>query len=181
MRYDHYQLGKMISSPEEFAIAVKAPKESFGTAARSTAAPNRIEELLSKIREAEAEGRPSADLRYQLRTTINTIRLEAMARRQANRRMPLPYQPRSIVITVRRGRPGMEHAQVMVDDKPIDSRRAAKSTSHPISIRVTPINQRAKQARIAELMRQIRQAEARGQPTDLLRRQLGEMVDSLNR
>jgi hypothetical protein len=30
MRYDHYQLGKMISTAEEFAVAVKAPKESFG-------------------------------------------------------------------------------------------------------------------------------------------------------
>jgi hypothetical protein len=33
MRYEHlHGLAKMISSPEEFAIAAKAPKESFGAA-----------------------------------------------------------------------------------------------------------------------------------------------------
>lgn len=37
MRYDRLRLAKMISSPEEFAIAVKAPKESFGEATRSAA------------------------------------------------------------------------------------------------------------------------------------------------
>ena len=79
MRYDHYQLGKMISSPEEFAIAVKAPKETFGVASRSASAPSEIEELLRKIREAEAEGRPSEELHQQLMAAVNAFRRNAVA------------------------------------------------------------------------------------------------------
>ncbi len=41
MRYDHLHLAKMISSPEEFEIAVKAPKESFGEALRSAGVAER--------------------------------------------------------------------------------------------------------------------------------------------
>lgn len=182
MRYEHFRLGKMISSPEEFAIAVKAPKESFGTASRSASAPTQIEELLRQIREAEAEGRPSEALHNQLRLAVNTFRREAVAQRHARRPMPLPYQPKSIVITAKRGRPGAESAQVMVNSKPAgatSTSNISKQAAKPPSIVVTPVNQRAKQARVAELMRQIRLSEAQGRPADHLRQQLDEAVESL--
>lgn len=35
MRYDQLQIAKIISTSEEFAQAVKAPKETFGVAMRS--------------------------------------------------------------------------------------------------------------------------------------------------
>lgn len=179
MRYEHYRIGKMISSPEEFAIAVKAPKESFGTPTRSTSAPSEIEELLRKIREAEAEGRPSEDLRKQLLDAVNAFRRNAMIQINARRAMPLPYQPKSIVITAKRGRPGVERAQVMVDGKSVSPPVATKPGSKAPSITITPVNQRATQAQIADVMRQIRLTEAQGQPADDLRRQLAELVDSL--
>lgn len=176
MRYDHYQIGKLISSAEEFAVAVKAPKESFGVATRSASAPSEIEELLKKIREAEAEGQPSEDLHKQLLTAVNTFRRNAVAQKAGRRTMPLPYQPKTIVITASRSRPGAERAQVMVDGKAIGPAAASKSAS----ITVTPVNnQRATQAQIAETMRQIRLAEAQGQPADALRRQLSELLDKL--
>ena len=177
MRYDHYQLGKMISSPEEFAIAVKAPKESFGVAARSTSAPSEIEELLRKIREAEAEGRPSEDLHKQLQAAVNTFRRNAVAQKTVRRTtMPLPYQPKTLVITAKRNRAGAERAQLVPTGK------SAKPT--PASISITPVNdsvgnQRATQAKIADTMRQIRLAEAQGQPADELRQQLAELVNAL--
>ncbi len=177
MRYEHFQLGKMISTPEDFEIAVKAPKESFGVANRSTPPPTRIEELLLKIR--EAEGRPSADLHYQLRLAVNAARREAIARRQANRQMPLPYESRSIVITAKRGRPGQERAEVVVGRKPTQPYIPLNRTNRPAAISITPVDERAKQARISQLMQQIRQTEAQGQPADHLRRQLSEAVDSL--
>lgn len=175
MRYDHYQLGKMISSPEEFAIAVKAPKESFGVASRSTSAPSEIEELLRKIREAEAEGRPSEELHQQLMTAVNTFRRNAVAQKTVRRAaMPLPYQPKSLVITASRNRAGAERAQL------VPAGKSAKPA--PASISITPVNnnQRAAQAQIADTMRQIRLAEAQGQPADELRRQLAELVEKLN-
>lgn len=180
MRYEHFRLGKMISSPEEFAIAVKAPKESFGEAQRSASAPSEIEELLRKIREAEAEGRPSEELHKQLLAAVNAFRRNAMAVRNANSRqaMPLPYQPKSIVITAKRGNPAAERAQV-VSSQPAKPAKAPAGKGAP-SIKITPVNeQRQVQAQIAETMRQIRLAEAQGAPTDDLRRKLSELVDSM--
>ena len=173
MRYDHFKIGKMISSPEEFEIAVKAPKESFGAATRSASAPSEIEELLNKIREAEATGQPSAELHKQLMDAVNAFRRNAMAQKITRRPMPLPYQPKSIVITAKRGKPGAERAQV-VTSKPT----SAPGSKAP-SISVTEVNQRATQAQISELMRKIRLNEAQGQPADELRKQLYELVESL--
>ena len=180
MRYDHYRVGKMISTPEEFAIAARAPKESFGEASRSAAAPSEIEELLRQIREAEAEGRPSEQLHAQLRDAVNAFRRQAATQKYARKPMPLPYQPKSIVITAKRGNPGAERAQMMGDGMPLKtSPGAAKGAAGKPSISVTPVDQRAKQAEIAETMRQIRLAEAQGQPADDLRRKLSELVDSM--
>ena len=181
MRYDHYKLGKMISSPEEFDIAVKAPKESFGVASRSAPASAEIEELLRKIREAEAEGRPSEELHKQLRDAVNAFRRNAMAQKASRRPMPLPYQPKTLVITAKRGKPGAERAQVLVDGKSATFSAASVGDSKASSIKVTPVDQQAKQSKVADLMRQIRLAEADGQPTDKLREQLAEALEALNR
>jgi len=183
MRYDHYRLGKMISSPEEFAIAVKAPKETFGEPTRSASAPSLIEDLLRKIREVEAEGRSSEELHKQLLDAVNTFRRNAVAQRDARRPMPLPYQPKSIVITAKRGNPGVERAQVVVNGKPANPPTAITgvkpagkgATAAPV---VVP-DKRATQAQIADLMRQIRLTEAQGQPAEDLRRRLSTLVDLL--
>lgn len=179
MRYDHYRIGKMIASPEEFEIAVKAPKESFGEPSRSASAPSNIEELLKKIREAEAEGLPSEDLHKQLLDAVNEFRRNAVKQRNARRTMPQPSQLRSIVITAKRGHPGAERAQVMVDGKSVSPPDDAKPAGKTASLIITPADQRATQAQIAELMRRIRLTEADGQPANDLRQQLNEAVDSL--
>ncbi len=169
MRYDHYRLGKMISSPEEFEIAVRAPKEDFGIPARSVAAPNQVEELLAKIREAEAQGLPSEELHAQLRRVVNEIRRSAFASRDARRTMPVPYQS-SIVVTAKRNQFGGERVQI-VSNKP--------SGKPPVKTAAAPDRRVAQQARIAELMRQIRLTEAQGRPADSLRRELYDAVEAL--
>lgn len=181
MRYDHYRLGKMISTPEEFSIAVKAPKESFGEASRSGSAPTEIEMLLAQIREAEAEGRPSEALHKQLLEAVNAFRRNAMARKAAARQqMPRPYEPsRTLVITGKRGRPGVERAQVIVDGQPVNTMGAAKPVNGAGSITITPVNKRVTQAQIAELMRQIRLEEAQGGTANDLKNRLYEAVESL--
>lgn len=179
MRYDHYRLGKMISSPEEFAIAVKAPKETFGEPARSASAPSEIEELLRKIREAEAEGRPSEELHKQLLDAVNAFRRNAMAQKMSRRPMPLPYQPKSIVITAKRGNPGAERAQVVVDGQPAAATAQPKPTAKAATISVTPVNLRATQAEIAETMRQIRLTEAQGRPAEELRQKLADLIERM--
>jgi hypothetical protein len=179
MRYDHYRVGKMISTAEEFAVAVKAPKETFGEPVRSAAAPSEIEVLLRKIREAEAEGRPSEELHKQLLEAVNAFRRNAIAQRDARRPMPLPYQPKSIVITAKRGKPGVERAQVVVNGKEVTQPDAKAGGAAKASITVTP-KQRATPAQIADVMRLIRLAEAQGRPADDMRKHLAELVDSLN-
>ena len=179
MRYDHYRLGKMISTPEEFAIAVKAPKDSFGEASRSASAPSEIEDLLRQIREAEAEGRPSEALHQKLRDAVNAFRRNAAAQKYSRKPMPLPYQPKSIVITAKRGNPGAERAQVMVDGKPVTLPANNKPAGKTGSIAITTVDQRATQAEIAGIMRQIRLKEAEGQPADELRQKLAELLERM--
>ncbi|MBL8390671.1 MAG: ankyrin repeat domain-containing protein [Candidatus Accumulibacter sp.] len=124
MRYNHLRLAKMIASPEEFAVAVKAPPESFGEASRSAALPPTVEAIMREIRAAEAEGRPSEELHARLRAAVNELR-RASPQPLAQRPMPRPYQPRSMVITARRSQPAAERVQVVVDGAPA----AAASTS----------------------------------------------------
>ena len=180
MRYDHYRLGKMLSSPEEFAIAVKAPKESFGEPVRSASAPSEIETILQQIREAEADGQPSEALHKQLLTAVEAFRRSstrvASPTKTPNRTMPLPYQPKSIVITGSRNRFGGERAQIVAAPAAAKAKAALPAAA---SISITPVDQRAKQAQIAELMRQIRLREAQGGVADDLRQSLAEVVDSL--
>ena len=180
MRYDHYRLGKMISTPEEFEIAVKAPKESYGDASRSAAAPGDIEDLLRQIRAAEAEGKPTAALRKQLMAAVEAIKRSSSASAQSARRpAPRPYQPKSIVITARRGQPGAERAEVMIDGK-VQSKPATTASGKP-AIQITPTKPPASPAQIAELLRQIRLAEAQGAPTDKLKQQLYEAVEGMKK
>lgn len=180
MRYDHYRIGKMISTPEEFAIAVKAPKESFGVAARSAAAPSEIEEILRQMRVAEAEGRSTEALRKQLLAAVEAIKRSSVPTpRNARRPMPLPYQPKSIVITARRGQPGAERAEVMVNGK-VQARPPVTAKGKPM-IQITPAKPVASPAQVAELLRQIRLAEAQGVPTDDLKKQLYDAVESMKK
>lgn len=112
MRYEHYRVGKMISSPEEFEIAVKSPKEDFGQPSRSVSVPDEIGELFKRIREAESTGQPSEHLHALLRQRVAEIRAQGIARREARRVAPQPYHPNSITVTARRNQFGGERAQI---------------------------------------------------------------------
>lgn len=196
MRYDHYRVGKMISTPEEFQIAVKAPKEDFGVPARSASAPSEIEELLRRIREAEATGEPSEQLHAQLRQLVEEMRSRAVVQRDARRPMPRPFQPNSIVITARRNQFGGERAQITAtrppaaaaskavkgratpQEAPAAAAKAVPAAGGKVATAPTAVNRQAAQARIAELMRQIRLAEAQGRPSETLRQQLYDAVEA---
>jgi hypothetical protein len=186
MRYDHYRLGKMISSPEEFEIAVKAPKEDSVAPPRSVPPPAEIEELLAKLRESEAAGQPSEHLRAQLRLRIDELRAQAVTQRVARRPAPLPYRPNRVVITAKRNQFGGERAQITAKSRttkkapasvPVKKSAASKGKL-PAQTKTPGVDRNALQARIAELMRQIRLAEAQGQPAEALRQELYEAVEA---
>ena len=175
MRYDHYRLGKMISTPEEFDIAVKAPKESFGQASRSATAPAKMEEILSKIREANATGAPTADLRKQLHSAIAEFRGTPTPQAMVGKRLIKPTPPpKALVITARRAQPeGGERVEVVPQGVPSSPNTPAGT------VRVTPVEPAASPSRIADLVRQIRIAEVQGKPTEQLRRQLDDAMNAL--
>ena len=169
MRYDHLKLGRMISTPEEFEIAAKAPKESFGDASRSVAAPSKIDDILRQIREANAAGRETSELRRQLHAAVAEFRGTPRPQALAGKRLIKPAPPpRGIVITANRQQPQGGEKVEMVTGSPA-----------PGTVRVTPANPVTTPSRIADLLRQIRVAEAQGQPTDALRRQLDEAMANL--
>jgi hypothetical protein len=190
MRYNHLRLAKMISSPEEFAIAVKAPQESFGEATRSAAVPTSVDAILNEIRAAEAAGRPSEELHRKLRAAVGDLR-RVTPPALAQRPMPRPYVPRSMVITARRAQPGAERAQLVVDGAPAGRGVAAPGSSAAAgaatknSRQTAPSQEAAAKARrlaaaqASDLLRQIRLAEAQGQPTDELRQQLYQAVEAM--
>lgn len=171
MRYDHYRLGKMISTPEEFDIAVKAPKESFGEASRSAAAPAKVEDILRQIREANATGAQTTELRKQLHTAIAEFRGPVKPQGMMKGRMIKPTPPpRGLMITAKRAQPASgERVEIVPGDAAVP----------PGGVRVTPVQQASSPSRIADLVRQIRVAEMQGQPTDQLRRQLDEAMGKL--
>ena len=67
----------------------------------------------------------------------------------------------------------------MTSDRYAAPAGSSKSSDKTASITITPVDRRETQARITELMRQIRLAEAYGGPVRELRKQLDEAVDSL--
>ena len=172
MRYDHYRLGKMISTPEEFDIAAKAPKESFGEASRSAVAPARIDDILRQIREANADGRETSELRKQLHNAIAEFRGPPKPLGLAGPKVIRPLPPKALVITAKRQNPaGGERVEMVPGGAP---------QTPPGTVRVTPTQaEAASPSRIADLVRQIRIAEAQGQPTDSLRRQLDDAMQKL--
>ena len=177
MRYDHYRLGKMISSPEEFEIAVKAPKEDFGLPSRSTTAPAEIEELLKRIREAESTGQPSERLHARLRQRIVEIRAQGIAQREARRAALQPKHPNSITVTARRNQFGKERAQITAQGQ---GRKAGSAPTQAKPANKQTRQQIATQTRIADLMREIRLAEAQGRPAHTLRQELYEAIEAQN-
>lgn len=178
MRYDHYRLGKMIASSDEFAVAAKAPKESFSAPSRSARAPSEIDELLRQLREAQAEGRPTDALREKLAAAVNAFKAGAGPTPQnARRPAPQPFQPKSLVITARRGQPGAERAEVVAAGAtgPVPN-GASVSAARPV-----PAARSTSPAEISELLRRIRIEEAEGRSTIELQKQLSEAVENLRR
>jgi broad specificity phosphatase PhoE len=176
MRYDHLRLGKMIASPEEFAIAVKAPKESFGAPSRSLASPGEIDELLRQLRQAQAEGKPTDELRKKFFAAVDSFRKSSAAvapSAQASRRpFPRPQTPGTLVITARRGQVG-ERAELLPGQSAPATAAAGASAAGPQAAS-TP-------AQVADLLREIRIAAVQGRSTDELHRRLNDALDRLPR
>jgi hypothetical protein len=165
MRHNNLKIAKMVASPEAFALAVKAPPQSFGVAIRSVPPPNRISEILRQISRAEATGQPTAELRQALYEAVAEFKREASPTARTTMPRPnvvyprMPKQPQALVITADRQGGGGERAEMVYAGTRAGQPSNSNSSKDP-----------------AELLRQLKAAEAAGKPTTELRRAFFEAV-----
>lgn len=157
MRHQHFKIAQTVSTPIEFAQAVRAPVESFGRPTRSVPAPSQIEDLLRQIREAEAQGRPVADLRKALFDTVARFK-------QYSRPLPakvdrlVPRKPKALLITAKPKPSGGESAELVYG--------AAQGREDNTPARTD----------VGQILRELRLAQAQGRPTESLHKALLEAV-----
>ncbi len=161
MRHKNFRIANLVASKAEFAVAAKAPPASFGTPTRSLPAPIQISDLLRQMRQAEAEGRPTDELRRAFLQAVQEFKQDsrpllaqgvATASEQQDRRRSAPV-PSALVITAKR--------------KQVSSERAELTYDSP--------------GEVATLLQQLRQARAEGRPTEALSKALVDAVASKSR
>jgi hypothetical protein len=177
MRHGNVSIAKLVSSPEAFANAARAQPADRAPPMRSIAAPQQIEDLLRRIRQAEGQNLPTAGLRKQLATAL-------VRQREENKRALLEAERKDagavkgIVITAQR-QGGGEKAEVVYGGQAVPP--AAIAPVRPAqSQAAAPVAGTTKSAgkpdNIQVLLARIRVAKAKGEPTDDLRKQLMEAV-----
>jgi len=123
MRNGNPQIAKMVTTPERFAEAARAPRERFGQATRSLPLPQRLAVLMKAIRAAEAEGRSSLALQEQYLAAVREVREQRAA--EEARAQGEKGTPAGLEIRAQRGAPGREQAVLIYDRRPQDLPPAA--------------------------------------------------------
>ncbi len=111
MRHKNYGIARMVSHPEEFARAVKQP-EAFGEAKTSVLAPPEIGDIVEKVRQAQAAGKPTAGLRKALAAAIALHRHDSEVQTLKTRKGK-GGKPEVLVITAKRNEAGRERAELL--------------------------------------------------------------------
>ena len=109
MRNDHLTIAKMIATADEFAQAAARPKETWGEAVTTIAAPEEVENILLEERLAHAAGRPrilsDEDYRKVLER-VAAMKQPVVETRRASR----------LSITAKKGQPEKERAELQFDE-----------------------------------------------------------------
>lgn len=162
MRHNNLRIARMIASPEEFALAVQRPPESFGAARRSVPPPAQIGEILRQIRLVQAQGKPLDELRQALFDAVAAFKKDMPVTPPAARGKKLAKvtpRPTALMITADRKRVGAERAELVYALPSAPNPAPAAASEDP-----------------SELLRQLRLADAVGKPTAELRRRFLESV-----
>lgn len=111
MRYDRLKIARMIASPEEFNIAVAAPKEKWGEGRRSATGSAHLDQLM-RIREAiVARGTPTKVIDERIAAEQARL-LQSDPSRQA-----LPPRAATLEITASKKDPKKQSANIVVDEE----------------------------------------------------------------
>jgi hypothetical protein len=105
MRNDHLTIAKMITTADEFAQAAAQPKETWGEAVTTIAAPEEVENILLQERLAHAAGKPRILSDEEYRKVLE--RVAAMKRPVVETR-----RASRLSITAKKGRPAKERAEL---------------------------------------------------------------------
>jgi hypothetical protein len=171
MRNRNYGIGKMVSSAEEFAKAAKAP-EAFGEAKKSVQAPPDIEDILEKIRQAEAAGKPTDKLRKALFAAIALHKHDSEVQTLKTKKGK-GGKPEVLVITAKRNEAGRERAELLYEaikagaavTTPAEVTARAEGSSSEISDILERMqqekNKKGKQRSAAELRKELLEAVAK--------------------
>ena len=111
MRFNHLNIARMITNPEEFNIAVSQPKEKWGEPSRSVRMSKELESLLS-MREIMVQRNLSTEV-IDKRIAAERVRI---VRSELDRQVP-PTRAATLEISARRQEPGKQSAQIIYDDK----------------------------------------------------------------
>lgn len=176
MRYGNFRIAKMVAqaegAPARFAEAVKAPPETFGRPVRSEPAPPAIEDILRRLRLAEAAGKPTDRLRRELFDAIAKFRKESTVVRLRDR----PDRPKALVITARKS-PGKqapgERAEIVYG--------AAQAAGAATPAERAEAAAAGTPRDMGSILDQLHRAQAAGKPVADLRRALFEAVERFKR
>jgi len=161
MRYNNLSIAKLVSNPEEFTLAAKAPPGTYGKPIRSVSSPSEIEIILRQIRLAEAAGRPVGHLRKALFDAVARFKKESQTI-TAKGKPGRNKRPKALLITAKRQ--GAGERAVLVYDQRQEKAQEKKSISE-----------------VSAILEQISQARAAGRPVDDLRKALFEAVASFKK
>jgi len=199
MRHEHFRIARSVATVAEFANAVRAAPETFGTPVRSPPAPPEIEEILRQLRLAEAAGRPVDELRKKLFDAVARFKQDSQRmvidRRPAGKTLKTG-KPKALMITAQRGRKkGRERAELVYAPKQVPlvhaaplkapaqtPLRAAEAAKAPGDAQVSGAE--AKQGAVSaqpepgvpEILDRISRARSAGKPVDDLRKALFEAI-----
>ncbi len=110
MRYNHLNIARMVSNPEEFNIAISQPKEKWGEPTRSMRMSKELETLLN-MREKLVERNMATDA-IDKRIAAERVRIM-----RAELDHPAPARAASLEITASRDKPQQQSANIVYDEK----------------------------------------------------------------
>lgn len=111
MRFNHLNIARMVTNPEEFNIAASQPKEKWGEPRRSVRMSKELENLL-EMREKLVE-RGAATEAVDKRIASERVRI---VRSEFDRQLP-PPRSATLEISANRKKPQEQSTQIIYDDK----------------------------------------------------------------
>lgn len=109
MRFNHLNIARMITNPEEFNIAVSQPREKWGQARRSFRMSKELENLLA-IRETMLERKLDTDV-IDKRIAAERVRI---VRSEMDQRAPASRAP-TMEVSARRKEPNKQSVNILYD------------------------------------------------------------------